>query len=678
MKKLISILLTVIMIMTMIPLSTVLTNAQELPKLELDKLVDITSDGDFGTIEYTFTPKTSDYYLLETYGDLDTVAYVCNSEWEFINEDDDGGSGFNFRLPAYLEKGKTYTYYVSLYDVEEVGTFQLLFTKMTQPVVCKLEVVKEPDVTQYYPGEIDYHGPDFTGIQVKGTFSDGSTMIWDYDEDPYADMGDWLFEYGGYEDDEIGRAFLYFKCGTAYLEYELDIKEFDVESIEVVEVPQYEIYENTSGYFYDDFYYYNYYNVLADSKIQVNFADGSSEIHRVDSFVAGYHIDFYDNQVETHWTVGENPVVVFLNDVQTTLNIEILPCPFKSVTVNSAPTRQYIFGEESFGYEDENGYYELYPYDLTGLSFTVTFNDNSTKTYTDADFDIDNWEIDGYQYDVESIYTDKTGTKQSTLYYKGAEITYDISIVESHIESIEVLKGPDKTTYEDIYYADYTGMEVKINYKDGTSAKATANDETLKYVYNVNDFHYQIKVGDDFVIIYETYDYESDKVISILSCAGEKAYYDQIVYTGSRYIDFIDFDNISVSGKDMEVTLTYEDGEEETLVLDVVGSFGSSDYTDGFAMTENGGLFFTVERLYDEFNVRAFGYSSYVPFTRGDADGDGEATVLDATAIQLHCAYKKMLGEGPCDVADVDGDGELTVLDATKIQLFIASRIDEL
>ena len=59
------------------------------------------------------------------------------------------------------------------------------------------------------------------------------------------------------------------------------------------------------------------------------------------------------------------------------------------------------------------------------------------------------------------------------------------------------------------------------------------------------------------------------------------------------------------------------------------------------------------------------------PALLGDADGDGEVSVLDATVIQ------KILASLPINVfreksADADEDGELTVLDATAIQKYIA------
>ena len=56
----------------------------------------------------------------------------------------------------------------------------------------------------------------------------------------------------------------------------------------------------------------------------------------------------------------------------------------------------------------------------------------------------------------------------------------------------------------------------------------------------------------------------------------------------------------------------------------------------------------------------------------GDADKDGDLTILDATHIQLYKA--ELIGENEIDlaVADYDEDGDVTVLDATAIQRHLA------
>lgn len=59
----------------------------------------------------------------------------------------------------------------------------------------------------------------------------------------------------------------------------------------------------------------------------------------------------------------------------------------------------------------------------------------------------------------------------------------------------------------------------------------------------------------------------------------------------------------------------------------------------------------------------------------GDADGDGEVMILDATAIQRHLAAIKTLGADAIKRSMVTGGAELTILDATAIQRKLAGII---
>lgn len=59
---------------------------------------------------------------------------------------------------------------------------------------------------------------------------------------------------------------------------------------------------------------------------------------------------------------------------------------------------------------------------------------------------------------------------------------------------------------------------------------------------------------------------------------------------------------------------------------------------------------------------------------RGDADADGEVTILDATAIQRRLAGLPVSSFSERS-ADIDGNG-LDILDATMIQRFLASLDD--
>lgn len=62
----------------------------------------------------------------------------------------------------------------------------------------------------------------------------------------------------------------------------------------------------------------------------------------------------------------------------------------------------------------------------------------------------------------------------------------------------------------------------------------------------------------------------------------------------------------------------------------------------------------------------------------GNIDGDGDITIMDATAIQLHIAQLCPIPDERLECGDTDKDGEVSIMDATQIQLFIAQLIPSL
>ena len=64
--------------------------------------------------------------------------------------------------------------------------------------------------------------------------------------------------------------------------------------------------------------------------------------------------------------------------------------------------------------------------------------------------------------------------------------------------------------------------------------------------------------------------------------------------------------------------------------------------------------------------------SPHVKEKRGDSDGDGEVTILDATHIQRYLAAFDVPNFNEV-TADADNDGSITILDATAIQRYLAA-----
>lgn len=65
-------------------------------------------------------------------------------------------------------------------------------------------------------------------------------------------------------------------------------------------------------------------------------------------------------------------------------------------------------------------------------------------------------------------------------------------------------------------------------------------------------------------------------------------------------------------------------------------------------------------------------------FILGDVDGDGDVSIIDATAVQLHVASIIFIEEDKIPAGDADRDNAISIMDATQIQLFVAQIIDSL
>ena len=682
-KKLLAVILSMVLLISAMPM--VSTGALEiLPRIELNTPTDVVVTKTSGEL-YAFEPEYDGYYKFYSTGDCDPYASLFDNYWGEIDYSDDVSmDSYNFCIVARLTAGYTYYLQVSAYlDSIESAQFQICVEETVG--VESVEITQEPYNPTCVEG-YEYMTIDCSGLEAVFTLSDGSTVEWSYDEDNM--VGDFYVDYYIYYDED-DNYFVEIICGNAYEVFYFTTVENPVESIEYSCDTEIECYVNSGGYEdYDGSYIY-YYQIPDEAMITVNFKDGTSAVTDINGEIDGVYVDVYDDQYENPWDVGEHYTTLSYLGVETQVRVTILPCPFKSVTVNSAPTKEYIYGDYSSGYLDDEGVYSFWPIELTGLSFTVEYEDGTTQTYDDDDIDMDMWEIDGYSYEIYVLETTGTGTLEATMIYKGAEIKFDVNVIETHVESIEVLTPPDKAEYSNDYYADYTGAVVRLNYKDGTYKEVTVDDSNMYFLHE-GLFVTLIEVGDDVINIFNEYDYETGYVYDYFTCAGVGMVYDGVTYSEGLEASSITAENVTMSGEGMILNVEYADGSTEKLTLEPVAYYGESEYyTDGYARTENGILNFCVEKWTDDngellgYDVYALGCNYFVEVEQntdkllGDVDGDGDISIMDATAIQLHIAKVSELTDDELSRADTDKDGEISILDATAIQLYIAKLITE-
>ncbi|MEM7385926.1 MAG: choice-of-anchor D domain-containing protein, partial [Verrucomicrobiota bacterium] len=87
---------------------------------QLDRMANgfISLDGDMDV--FTFTVDSSSKVTIRTRGDTDTYGILMDEEGEVLAEDDDRGTGFNFRIRQRLNPG-TYHILVEGYDQDTSG-----------------------------------------------------------------------------------------------------------------------------------------------------------------------------------------------------------------------------------------------------------------------------------------------------------------------------------------------------------------------------------------------------------------------------------------------------------------------------------------------------------------------------------------------------------------------------
>jgi len=76
-------------------------------------------------------------------------------------------------------------------------------------------------------------------------------------------------------------------------------------------------------------------------------------------------------------------------------------------------------------------------------------------------------------------------------------------------------------------------------------------------------------------------------------------------------------------------------------------------------------------------NDNGFAFRTKGGYILGDADGDGDVTISDATAVQKHASEINILTGDRFLAADVNRDGVVDISDATLIQKYVADIIDE-
>jgi len=346
----------------------------------------------------------------------------------------------------------------------------------------------------------------------------------------------------------------YVMCGDKADEFPITIIENPVESIEVIHngILLYEGY----GCWYHPDYNYNIYGVdYSNLLLKINYTDGSFAVSSMHGSIDGYSFDWMESQhIGNEWTVGgDNQIMIYYCGQMVTVNANMVKPDVKSVKVLSSPDYVYQWGDEQYGYVDEDGVYSIYDYNLAGLSLELTYNNGTTEILNVREEN--EYEIrDRLSY--EPLPVTESGTYIAPVSYLGCAVEMSITVNKPDAVSIEVIKDPDVTVraYGSCY--DFDGMQLKITDSNGDTKTATVKDNCKFYGYIG---YYEIELEDGCIFIYYNYDEEGNESLNI-EYGEASCLYDGMTMLEEECVTDFEVVKFSLDPSEIEISATFADG----------------------------------------------------------------------------------------------------------------------
>ena len=270
-----------------------------------------------------------------------------------------------------------------------------------------------------------------------------------------------------------------------------------------------------------------------------------------------------------------------------------------------------------------------------------------------------------YTYTVKAFDSDGMGSAHNSTGWSNKYIA------TPYVNSAEVTNGGVKLTWDKVAGAE----NYRVFVKNGSSWKglATVSGATTSYVDKTatagNTYTYTIRCMDSKSNPVSDYDKEGFTV----------RYLETPQITGFENIDggtVITWNG--VEGAEKYRLYVKKDGSWKML-FDVEGtSYTHLDLVEGTEYT------YTIRCVSEDSKIFESGFDSTgfsniyekpeITVLIGDADLDGELSVMDASLIQMYLVGKKTIEGEALIAADADVDGEISVMDASLIQMILVGK----
>lgn len=266
------------------------------------------------------------------------------------------------------------------------------------------------------------------------------------------------------------------------------------------------------------------------------------------------------------------------------------------------------------------------------------------------------------------------GENTVVIEFMGMTAEYEITVAESEVESISVIKDPDNTSY--IETPDLTGAVIRITYTNGTFVDKTVAASDI--VFDGNSFG--IKFGDEIIAI-DSYAMEDWK----LFYNGAVCDLDMVTMISLEDAKSFELVKPSETGKGMSIKITYADGTGDTISFISVAeiesdngqfygiartSLGFMNYSINSVKTNDCGNFYNFTSMY----ISISSHEEKSPVLLGDVNGDGRVNGQDRLLLTRWLAkWADALAEGiDEDAADIDDDGKVTGHDRLLLTRYLA------
>jgi hypothetical protein len=196
-----------------------------------------------------------------------------------------------------------------------------------------------------------------------------------------------------------------------------------------------DIYFGNGWYIYSENGRYFYYNDSPEN-VTVTYSDGTTFTGEIWEFSDefGVELDYESNQSYTNqWGLGEHTCTLTLgNIISGTYKVNVVPSNIKSISASPITLTQNCT-EDGYYYEEEN----YFRYNFNPGSFTVTYMDDTTESFTNAD---DFWQHYEYYIDVGTDQSAQNpwglGTHTANVSITGVTCQMTVNIVESPVLSV--------------------------------------------------------------------------------------------------------------------------------------------------------------------------------------------------------------------------------------------------